>query len=116
MLSTLGRLPLGDGWWFEPKWDGFRGLCYVDQQVQLLSRRGNVLTHLCPKVNVLPSKLFYGKNVPACLVVLDKNKPAEREGRILMISASRHFKRTIRRTSCGRSCEQVQGTQEDGKP
>jgi len=33
-------------------------------------------------VIVLPSKLFYGNNVPACLVVLNKNKPAERAGRL----------------------------------
>jgi type I restriction enzyme M protein len=44
-------------------------------------------------VIVLPSKLFYGNNVPACLVVLNRNKPAERAGRILLIWASRHYKR-----------------------
>ncbi len=42
---------------------------------------------------MLPSKLFYGNNVPACLVVLNKSKPAERAGRILMIWASRHYKK-----------------------
>jgi type I restriction enzyme M protein len=56
-------------------------------------RHGFVKADLIECVVVLPSKLFYGNNVPACLVVLSKNKPAERKGRILMIWASRHFKK-----------------------
>jgi bifunctional non-homologous end joining protein LigD len=53
MFATLGPLPSGDGWSFEPKWDGFRGLCVVDRFVRLLSRRGNDLTRLCPGVSAL---------------------------------------------------------------
>src|SRR6266540_1491043 len=56
-------------------------------------RHGFVEADLIECVIVLPSKLFYGNNVPACLVVLNKNKPAERTGRILMIWASRHYKK-----------------------
>jgi type I restriction enzyme M protein len=56
-------------------------------------RHGFVEADLLECVIVLPSKLFYGNNVPACLVVLNKNKPAERKDRILMIWASRHFKK-----------------------
>ena len=56
-------------------------------------RHGFVEEDLIECVIVLPSKLFYGNNVPACLVVLNKNKLAERAGRILMIWASRHFKK-----------------------
>jgi type I restriction enzyme M protein len=44
-------------------------------------------------VIVLPSKLFYGNNVPACLVVLNKRKVPERANRILMIWASRFYKK-----------------------
>lgn len=54
-------------------------------------RHGFVEADLIECVIVLPSKLFYGNNVPACLVVLNKKKPSERRGRILMIWASRHF-------------------------
>jgi bifunctional non-homologous end joining protein LigD len=54
MLATLGTLPVGGGWSFEPKWDGFRALCFLDQgRVSLISRRGNDLTRLCPGVSVL---------------------------------------------------------------
>jgi type I restriction enzyme M protein len=44
-------------------------------------------------VIVLPSKIFYGNSVPACLIVLNRNKPADRKNRILMIWASRHFQK-----------------------
>lgn len=56
-------------------------------------RHGFLEADLIECVIVLPPKLFYGNNVPACLVVLNKNKTAERVGRILMIWASRHVKK-----------------------
>ncbi|WP_290906446.1 N-6 DNA methylase [Aquabacterium sp.] len=42
---------------------------------------------------MLPGKLFYGNNVPGCLVLLNKAKPADRKNKILMIWASRHFQK-----------------------
>jgi type I restriction enzyme M protein len=56
-------------------------------------RHGFVQAGLIECVIVLPSKLFYGNSVPACLVVLNKTKRPERAGRILMIWASRHYKK-----------------------
>jgi bifunctional non-homologous end joining protein LigD len=46
MLATLTQeLPSGDGWLFEPKWDGYRAVGYVrGGEVTLLSRNGNNLT------------------------------------------------------------------------
>jgi bifunctional non-homologous end joining protein LigD len=46
MLATLTEtLPRGDGWQFEPKWDGYRVLGYVrGGEAKLLSRRGNDLS------------------------------------------------------------------------
>jgi bifunctional non-homologous end joining protein LigD len=46
MLATLTEeLPRGDGWQFEPKWDGYRALAYVrGGEAKLVSRRGNDLT------------------------------------------------------------------------
>jgi type I restriction enzyme M protein len=49
-----------------------------------------VKSDLIECVIVLPSKLFYGNNVPGCLVVLNKRKPEDRKNKILMIWASRH--------------------------
>ena len=40
MLGTLADdLPEGEGWWFEPKWDGFRVLAYRDGGELLLRSR-----------------------------------------------------------------------------
>jgi bifunctional non-homologous end joining protein LigD len=46
MLATLTEeLPRGEGWQFEPKWDGYRALAYVrGGEAKLVSRRGNDLT------------------------------------------------------------------------
>lgn len=56
-------------------------------------RRGFVEADLIECVVVLPSKLFYGNGVPACLLMLNKNKPEDRKGKTLMIWASRHFQK-----------------------
>jgi type I restriction enzyme M protein len=53
-------------------------------------RRGFVDVDLIECIVVLPSKLFYGNGVPACLLMLNKNKPEDRRGKTLMIWASRH--------------------------
>jgi len=46
MLATLTEdLPRGEGWEFEPKWDGYRALGYVrGGEAKLVSRNGNDLT------------------------------------------------------------------------
>jgi bifunctional non-homologous end joining protein LigD len=46
MLATLTEeLPSGEGWEFEPKWDGYRALGYVrGGNAKLVSRNGNDLT------------------------------------------------------------------------
>src|SRR4029077_7031267 len=46
MLATLTEeLPRGEGWEFEPKWDGYRAVGYVrGGEAKLVSRNGNHLT------------------------------------------------------------------------
>jgi type I restriction enzyme M protein len=56
-------------------------------------RRGFIEADLIEAIIVLPGKLFYGNNVPGCLVLLNKAKPPERKDKILMIWASRHFQK-----------------------
>jgi len=56
-------------------------------------REGFVSGDFIECVIVLPSKLFYGNNVPGCLIVINKNKAPARKGKILMIWASRHFQK-----------------------
>jgi ATP-dependent DNA ligase len=44
-------LPAGDGWQFEPKWDGFRCLAFrAGPQVELQSKSGKSLTRYFPEV------------------------------------------------------------------
>jgi type I restriction enzyme M protein len=57
-------------------------------------REGFVKEDLIECVIVLPSKLFYGNNVPGCLIVINKNKAPERQAKILMIWASRYFQKS----------------------
>jgi type I restriction enzyme M protein len=70
-------------------------------------REGFTKADLIESIIVLPSKLFYGNNVPACLVVLNKRKAPERKGKILLIWASRHYQpdnpqNFLRRADCMR--------------
>ena len=55
VLPQLARpakhLPLGDGWVYEPKWDGFRMLAFVDGgDVYLQSRSGKPMTRYFPEL------------------------------------------------------------------
>jgi type I restriction enzyme M protein len=68
-------------------------------------REGFVKGDLIESVIVLPSKLFYGNTVPACLVVLNKRKTPDRKGKVLLIWASRNFQsdnpqNTLSRADC----------------
>ncbi len=52
MLSLLEpRLPVGAGWEYEPKWDGFRVLAFRDgDQVELMSRGARPMTRYFPEL------------------------------------------------------------------
>src|SRR3954467_5248592 len=55
VLPQLARprktLPTGDGWVYEPKWDGFRALAFVDgDEVYLQSRNGRPLSRYFPEL------------------------------------------------------------------
>jgi type I restriction enzyme M protein len=74
---------------------------------EYLIREGFVGNDLIESVIVLPPKLFYGNSVPGCLVVLNKRKASERNGKILLIWASRHYQNAnpqnlLRRADCMR--------------
>lgn len=55
MAPMLGErqdaLPLGEGWWYEPKWDGFRVLVYKDgRHLEMRSRDNRPLLRYFPEV------------------------------------------------------------------
>lgn len=46
---------------------------------------------LIDAVIALPSKLFYGTGIPAAILILNKNKPEERKGKVLIIDAEKDY-------------------------
>lgn len=57
------ELPEGEGWWFEPKWDGFRCLAFRSGgQLELVSKSGKSLNRFFPEVverlKALPHQWF----------------------------------------------------------
>lgn len=72
---------------------------------EYLIRSGFLRDDLIEAVIVLPSGIFYGNNVPACLAIINKRKPAARKKRVLMVWASRHYQHAnpqsfLRRADC----------------
>jgi len=72
---------------------------------EYLIRAGFLRDDLIEAIVVLPSGLFYGNNVPACLAILNKRKPKERKNKVLMIWASRDYQHAnpqciLRRADC----------------
>ena len=54
-------------------------------------RQGLLREDLFEAVIGLPPNLFYGTGIPASILVLNRNKPASRRGKVLFIDASREF-------------------------
>jgi bifunctional non-homologous end joining protein LigD len=67
MRPTLAAKPFSDlGWLFEPKWDGWRTLCFVRAgKVHLVSRRKNSLTERFPELKDI------GKAIKATAALID---------------------------------------------
>lgn len=57
-LATSSKaLPVGDEWAYEPKWDGFRTLAFVDgDDVELQSRNGKPMTRYFPEIAFPPGR------------------------------------------------------------
>lgn len=54
-------------------------------------REGIIKADLIEAVIGLPPALFYGTTIPACIIVINKNKPVDMQGRILFINADAEF-------------------------
>jgi ATP-dependent DNA ligase len=51
LAKTARALPTGSGWVYEPKWDGFRSIAFVDDgEVYLQSRNGRPLSRYFPEL------------------------------------------------------------------
>ncbi len=54
-------------------------------------RRQILEADLLEAVIGLPPQLFYGTGIPACLLIINKNKPAERRGKVLFVNGELEF-------------------------
>lgn len=88
----------------------FRGQAEVEEETGEFDDEGNPVIkrrkaddeHLIRKVLLesrlidavisLPLNVFYGAGVPACLVILRKQRPPERHDKVLLVYAARHFR------------------------
>jgi type I restriction enzyme M protein len=88
----------------------FRGQSEVEEETEDLDQDGNpkikrrkaddehlirkalLESRLIDAVISLPLNVFYGAGVPACLLILRKQHPAERRDRVLLIYAARHYR------------------------
>lgn len=56
-------------------------------------RKGIVNDDLIEAIVLLPEKLFYNSGAPGIIMILNKNKPAERRDKILFINASNEYEK-----------------------
>jgi len=57
LAKSAKALPTGAGWVYEPKWDGFRAIAFVDgDTVHLQSRNGRPLTRYFPELRFPPGR------------------------------------------------------------
>ncbi len=54
-------------------------------------RQGILEEDLVEAVIGLPSNLFYGASIPACLFILNKKKPVQRKGKVFFLYGARDF-------------------------
>ncbi len=57
LAKSRRELPEGEGWAYEPKWDGFRALAFVDgEELFLQSRNGKPLLRYFPELHFPPGR------------------------------------------------------------
>jgi len=54
-------------------------------------RQGIIEADLLEAVVGLPSGLFYGTGIPACILIINKKKPADRQGKVIFINSELNF-------------------------
>ena len=57
-----------------------------------LIRRALLDSRLIDAIISLPLNVFYGAGVPACLLILRRQRPADRRDQVLLIYAARHYR------------------------
>src|SRR5437764_10672600 len=56
--QSVERMPRGDAWQYEPKWDGFRSIVFGDESgIELQSKSGQPLTRYFPELVEIYARL-----------------------------------------------------------
>ena len=55
-------------------------------------RKGLFAEDAVEAIIALPEKMFYGTTIPGCVLLLNKNKPKERKGKVLFVYAAKDYK------------------------
>ncbi|MGI9556451.1 MAG: ATP-dependent DNA ligase [Solirubrobacterales bacterium] len=70
LAKSRKELPTGAGWGYEPKWDGFRAIAFVDgDETHVQSRNGKPLSRYFPELDLAPGRYV----VDGELVILDSD-------------------------------------------
>lgn len=59
---------------------------------EYLIRKGLLDARLIDAIIALPLNIFYGAGVPACLFIIDKDRPKARRDKVLLVYAARHYR------------------------
>ncbi|OGF64333.1 MAG: restriction endonuclease subunit M [Candidatus Fischerbacteria bacterium RBG_13_37_8] len=65
--------------------------CLFRSGKEKVIRTGIINDNLIEAIILLPEKLFYNTGAPGAIIILNKNKPKARTGKILFINASREY-------------------------
>ncbi len=69
----------------------FRGGKEKEIRQAMLEGKQGAIPDVIEAIVGLPPKLFYGTGIPACLIILNKNKPDTMRGTVLFINADAEF-------------------------
>lgn len=89
MLASL--LPTGRASVVMPHGVLFRGGKEKEIRKALLGAKEGVKGDVIEAIVGLPPKLFYGTGIPACILILNKNKPDELRNKVFFINADGEF-------------------------
>jgi type I restriction enzyme M protein len=67
------------------------------ENVEKTIREGMVREDVIEGIVALPSNLFYGTGIPACILILNKNKDTRRKNKIVFIYAAKDFEELPKR-------------------
>ena len=55
------------------------------------NKENNLKGDVIEGIIALPQKMFWGTSIPACILILNKNKPAKRKKKIMFIYGAKDF-------------------------